>query len=633
MTVFSMRSGFVGFAVVAMFACGGTSGGWQRLWTDRWAWHNRGTTWVRGVSGADLQLQVAARGARLRSELVGLGPAPATIEVVGRTTITLGVAPGERRFIDAPIERGRYSVSIPPSVVMGSPRVGAPVDSPRLLVLILVDTLRDDHVEPHRMPGVTSAFATGSRWRETMANCSWTLPSVASLFTSRQVLDLTLPEGDLIGIPEGVGTWADVLDRAGFVGAGVVANYTVHVLNGFAGGFSTYLVPDGHGTQEHPDASWVVGEAGSWLKAHRGEDAFLYLHLMDPHQPYRSHDDPTVVAPDLAPLAMRQRNATAEEQALLRRLYAGEVEHVDRVLAPFLAVLPAGAVVAFTSDHGEALGEHGAWGHGLNLYQEALRVPLLIRGPGVPVRDIWEPTQLVNLAPTLLDLVGVDSSAEMVGRPLRDGVAATPVVSTTFGGGPLRWAWRDGRHKVVLRMAAQPGLGVRSGSAMLEGRPLPAGGFHFDLSADPGETEPGTVPPELLPAVGRAFLSSAGRLVPGMQVVVWGRQGPVDAVLRVRGSLDVVQAWSVGPMEVERSDDHVSIHCSDGYPVCAAAFRVIPPPEWIEAAAERHPREQLTPPASGLEPGVHVWWNPERSLVVGGQHETLERLRALGYIE
>jgi hypothetical protein len=104
------------------------------------------------------------------------------------------VAPGERRFIDAPIDEGQYSVSIPRSAVMGSPRIGVPLDAPRLLVLVVVDTLRDDHVDPQRMPGVVSAFAAGRRWRETMANCSWTLPSVASLFTSRQVLDLTLPE-------------------------------------------------------------------------------------------------------------------------------------------------------------------------------------------------------------------------------------------------------------------------------------------------------------------------------------------------------------------------------------------------------------------------------------------------------
>jgi hypothetical protein len=431
-------------SAAATVACGESKGGWQRLWTDRWEWHHHSSDWVRGVSGSELQLEVTESGARLRSEIVGLGPTPAVIEVAGRAAFTLRVAPGERIFLDTPIDPGSYSVSIPAFAVMGSPRLGVPVASPRLLVLILVDTLRDDHVNPQRMPGVTSAFAQGCRWRDVTANCSWTLPSVASLFTSRQVLDLSSPEGDLVGIPEGVATWAEVLDRAGFVGAGVVANYTVHALNGFASGFSTYLVPDGHGKEEDPAATWVVTEGRRWLAAHQGEDAFLYLHLMDPHHPYRSWDDPSLISPAIKPLAARQREATTEEQSLLRRLYAGEVEHVDRVLTPFLAELPTWAIVAFTSDHGEALGEHGAWGHGLNLYQEALRVPLLIRGPGVPAGDVGEPTQLLNLAPTLLDLVGVAPPAEMVGSALWDDVPAVPTVSTTFGGGPLRWSWRDG---------------------------------------------------------------------------------------------------------------------------------------------------------------------------------------------
>ena len=73
---------------------------------------------------------------------------------------------------------------------------------------------------------------------------------------------------------------------------------------------------------------------------------------------------------------------------------------MDRALAPFIDELPTPVVVAFTSDHGEALGEHGAWGHGLNLYQEAVQVPLMIRGPGVPAREVREPAQLLSLAPT-----------------------------------------------------------------------------------------------------------------------------------------------------------------------------------------------------------------------------------------
>ncbi len=627
---------FAAFLVAfgALAGCGGAPGGWQRLWQDRWEWRHHGTEWVYGVSAAELALEVAAPGASLRAELLGVGPEPATIEVTGPdTAMRLQVAPGERQFLDAALDRGPYSVTVPSSAVLGSPRVGAPLAAPRLLVFVLVDTLRADHVDARLTPGIEAAFGGGRRWREANANCSWTLPSVASLFASRPVLGLSSPEGDLIGLPEGVESWAGRLERAGFEGGAVVANYSVHALNGFAGGFASYLVPDGHGSAEHPDAAWVVAEARRWLAAHQGEDSFLYLHLMDPHQPYRSHADPSLAAPDLEPLAMRRRQATAAESELLQRLYAGEVAHVDRVLSPFLAELPERAVVALTSDHGEALGEHDAWGHGLNLYQEALRVPLLIRGPGVPAGEVADPVQLMDLAPTLLGLVGVDTPEGMEGRSLLDGGSAAPLVSTTFGGGPLRWAWREGRHKVVLRMAAQAGLGATARSAMLEGRPLPSGGFHFDLVADPGESQPTPVPEELLPAAGRAFAATAGRLVPGLQVLIWGRHGPVEALLQVPGSLEVVQAWGVGPMTVERTGDGLVARCADGYPVCAAAARIAPPPEWVEQAGERMPRDRLAPPATDMAPGVHVWWNPDRPLVVRGHDETLQRLRVLGYIE
>jgi arylsulfatase A-like enzyme len=627
------RLGLAVVSIAATLGCGGAAGGWQRLWTDRWEWHHRGTDWVRGVSDADLEFDITTRGMRLRAEILGLGPGPADIAISGRTPIRLRVNPGERWFLDAPVDRGSYSVSVPPAAAVGSPRLGAPLATARLLVVVLVDTLRDDHVSPERMPGVTAAFARGRRWRDTTASCSWTLPSVASLFTSRQVLDLTSPEGDLIGIPGGVATWAETLDQAGFLGAGVVANYTVHALNGFASGFSTYLVPDGHGSENDPPASWVTSQARQWLASHQGEDVFLYLHLMDPHHPYRSWGNPHLVSPAIKPLAMRQREATPEEQLLLRRLYADEVWYVDRALTPFLAELPNRAIVAFTSDHGEALGEHGTWGHGLNLFQEALRVPLLIRGPGVPAGEVWEPTQLLNLAPTLLDLVGVAPPAEMLGRPLWDSAPAVPTVSTTFGGGPLRWSWRDGRHKVVLHMAAQPGLGVKAGTAMLEGRPLPTGGFHFDLAADPGEHQPETVPVALLPSVARAFVATAGQLVPGLQVMLLGQDGPVDVPLQVGGAVEVIHAWGVGPMAVSRSGDLVELRCSEGSPICAAALRVTPKPNLVDTPSGRHAPDQLPPPAGDPRPGIYTWWNQERTVVVSGQRQTLERLRALGYIE
>ncbi len=224
----------------------------------------------------------------------------------------------------------------PEDVVVVNPRVGRKLTDAELVVVIVVDTLRADHVTTELMPEITEFFADGRRWSQATANASWTLPSVASFFTSRPVLDLTVPSGDLIGIPAGVTTWAQAFESAGFLGAAVVANYSVSTLNGFGEGFSTYLVPDGHGGAEHPDATWVVDGARSWLSRHGGEDAFLYLHFMDPHFPYRDHDDPARSPPDLQALASGQRPEAPGDRELLAQLYAGEVRHVDRVLGPFL---------------------------------------------------------------------------------------------------------------------------------------------------------------------------------------------------------------------------------------------------------------------------------------------------------
>jgi hypothetical protein len=326
----------------------------------------------------------------------------------------------------------------------------------------------------------------------------------------------------------------------------------------------------------------------------------------------------------------------------LRRLYADEVRHVDEALTPFLAALADDTVVVLTSDHGEALGEHGAWGHGLNLYQEGVLVPLLARGPGVPPGDVDTPVQLLDLGPTVLELMGVAGADGMVGRSLLAGGSAAPLVSTTFGGGPLRWAWRRGMDKVVLRMASQLDLGREVQSAMLEGVPLPSGGFHFDLAADPNEQAPMVVPERLLSAAGWAFADTAGRMVPGAQLLIWGRSGPIMGAIDVAGSAEVIQAWSVAPMAVARSGNRLEISCDEGYPVCAVGARVDPLPESIvirdglehpAAPGEPIALDRLVFPDGELPTGGHVWWNENRSIVVENYDETIERLRALGYIE
>lgn len=623
--------------------CAASDDGWERLWEGEWALHHDGVVWVHGVSAEDRTFDVAVRDHRFRAELLNTGSEPVTVRLHGPGRGSdWSLEGGEYRFVEHTLRPGSYRVEAPPDVVLGSPRVGRPRAEPRLVVVVLVDTLRNDHVTSELMPGVSAAFGAGRRWHSALANAPWTLPSVTSFFASRPVLDLTSPEGEMVGMPEGVATWATVLHEAGFEGGGVVANYTVHGLNGFARGFSSYLVPDGGGG-EAPDGERIVARARTWLANHGGEDAFLYLHLMDPHEPYRDHTGVGRPVPRLRPLARGEQLASETDRALLRELYAGEVRHVDHVLTGFLADLPDHAVVVFTSDHGEGLGEHGAWGHGLDLYQEAVSVPLMVSGPAVETGDIVDPVQMLDLGPTLLDLVGVSPDPSMVGRSLLRGGSEEPLVSATFSAGPLRWAWRRGDEKVVIRMAEQPGLGAESRTRLIEHDPPAPGGSTINLSSDPTEDRPGPISDELMPDVGAAFAHTAGRMVPGMQLMLWGGSGFTTQTLAVDSEVEVVQAWGSSGIAFGQADGMMTITCADADLVCAVAVAAHSVPQtvipmgarigWagVESSVVVDPRGLDVP--AHLGPGWNVWWNPERPLVVGGHDETLERLRALGYID
>jgi len=622
----------VTLALGALGCSGQAPQGWLPLWQDRWEWGSRGELWVRGVpANGPIEVDLG-RGQILRADLVNLGAASATVVLRNTTVSTWELGPGQVIPLQLEDLKNGARFEAPEGVVIANPRVGAEIDDAGVVVFIVIDTLRADHVNAELMPGVTGYFAGGRVWTQATANASWTLPSVASFFSSRPVLDLTAPSGDLIGIPAGVPTWSSELEGAGFTGAAAVANYSLSVLNGFGEGFSSFVVPDGKGTVEHPDARWVVEAGRSWLDRHRGENAFLYLHLMDPHFPYRDHRDPALIAPDLPALAAGLRPAAPGERELLAELYAGEVRYVDQVLTEFLSELPNDAVVVLTSDHGESLGERDCWGHGLNLYQESLHVPLLMRGPGIAHESVEEPVQHLDLAPTLLDLVRLPVPTEMVGRSLLDGGSSRPLVSSTFGAGPLRWCWRLGDDKVLIRMAEQPGLGEVARSKMLGGGRREPGAFAFDLADDPSEENPKTLPDELVEPVTRSFVETAGRMVPGLQIALVHRGGPISSRLEIDGTFEVVQAWSSAPMTVRLTEDELELSCENAFPICFLGVAVEPDSALVSTEDAAHQLNKMRVPDS-LTAGLSLWWNPDRPLIVGGYDETLERLRALGYIE
>jgi arylsulfatase A-like enzyme len=646
----ALAAGLLGALLAALgpAGCGPRpAAGWSPLWRSSWELVPVGELWLRGVPLAGSRaFDVAEPGPlRFRARLANRGRSPAEVVLDGPPgPRRWRLAPGEDRAVELALEPGSHRLEGGPGTVVGEPRLGLPLERPRLLVLVLADTLRADHVEPATTPGILAAFAGGRRWSDATANSPWTLPSVASLFTSRPVLELTTPEGGLIGLPRGVPTWAERLDEAGFAGGAAVANYTIHAQNGFARGFGSYRVPLAGDGPRQRDASWVVAEARRFLAAHRGEDAFLYLHFMDPHEPFRDHGRGLPRPPPMGPLGLGQRAATPAEAELIRTLYRGEVRHLDRFLGPWLAELPAAATVAFVADHGEALGEHGAWGHALTLYQEVVAVPLLLRGPGVPAGTADEPVDLVDLVPTLLELAGLAPAGGMAGRsllaPRRSREPRRPIVTATFAAGPLRWAWRDRRRKAVLNTAPQPDAAA-GGAALAQRDPLPPG---FAVYPVPGDEEAAARPAaERVRDLARRFARTAGAMVPGPTLLLAGIEGPAEVAFDCPAELEPVQVWGTARVRVERDGGRWTIRTAQAYPLAGVAFRaagevrITPlagPVPWPGRPAGRALRlgagDEGVPAIDG--PGAYLWWNGERRLEISGQRETEERLRALGYL-
>jgi len=612
----------------------------QRLWEEGWERRRVGPRWAAGVSGtSERRFEVAHEGLRLRATLLNGEAAPARVTVGapgGESAIV--VPPHARTFLDVALERGEHALAADPAVLVSEPRLVRPGDDAEVVVLVLVDALRDDAVGERLMPATLAALGPHRRFADVAAGSTWTLPAVGSLFTGLPVWEIAMEDGSVLALPPVVPTWAAALDRAGFSGAASVGNLIVHELNGFARGFSSYAVRDAYDAGSGlPEAGGVVAEAAEWLAAHAGERAFVYLHLMDTHEPYHDHDAPILRAADLpaiSGLSNGSRRPGEGEAERRRALYEREVRAVDAALAPFLASLPRNATVALTADHGEAFGERGAWGHGYDLYRETLQVPLLLRAPRVPAGVDREPRRAVDLAATLLRLAGCPlpegmPEGSLLGAPPRD------IVAVTNSAGALRWAWRRGGDKVVFHAAAQSAARVGRVSLVAPGTPEAVACFRFDLASDPREERTLPVDGDLALAAADAFAASAGRLVPGLQVLAVGGEGDVRVALDAGMTLALAQAFALGPVGAAADGTRLEVVFSFARPFALAALGGSSRPQEVEVAAGGLPVRAvaLDRRPEVRAPGVYVWWNDRDPVLHQAQDETMRRLKSLGYVQ
>jgi arylsulfatase A-like enzyme len=320
------------------------------------------------------------------------------------------------------------------------------IDKPRPnLIIVLVDTLRADHLSYHGYDRETSPhldrFAGESlTFLNHYAHASRTGPSVASLFTglyprSHGVLN-PLEARDAKGIlSEEQTTLAEILASHGYSSHGIVTNVNVSSRFGFGQGFASYT-------------SLERGSRIDIADLDLAPPFFLYLHYMEPHSPYNAPEPfrSVWIDPDYeGPVTGRHRQLdhivagelvpNAEDQSQLTALYDQEIRYFDYQFAKLLETLESRAlldntILLVTADHGEELFDHGSVLHGYTLYEEQLHVPFILRDPRIenPMR-VSAITRQVDVLPTLLELMGVSYDGTLQGRslvPQIDGEAGDP---------------------------------------------------------------------------------------------------------------------------------------------------------------------------------------------------------------
>ena len=372
---------------------------------------------------------------------------------------------------------------------------------PRSILLISLDTLRPDHLgaygyERATSPRLDALAAEGVLFETAVSPAPWTLPSHASMLTGLYPSHHGLTEVSA-SLPPSVPTLALALRRAGFATAAVFNSQYLTDGYGFHHGFDVHEYVREVVSARAP-TRLVTDRAIHFLREHREERSFLFLHYYDAHSDYRSYEEferrfarPYTGEIDGTTAQLRAYREgripiAAEDAARLVDLYDAGIAQLDEEIGRLLDLLLSeglaeDTLVVVTSDHGEEFLEHGGVLHGRTQFDEILRVPLLMRGPGLPAGlRLRQPVSLVDLLPTLLSLVGVPLGFEVDGvdlsELLRGGDLASPRV--LFGEADHHREFHD-----VTRSA-------RRGRYKLHHNLVTDERVFYDLERDPGERTP-----------------------------------------------------------------------------------------------------------------------------------------------
>lgn len=385
------------------------------------------------------------------------------------------------------------------------------------VVLIQWDATRADALGSYgdasaKTPHVDQLARGGVRFDQAIVNAPYTASSVPSLMSGNyQDLHGLRYQGTKMRFDSEL--LAERLKAAGYETAAFVANGVLGRPQGFAQGFDSYEV------MSKAPAAEVVDHASDWL-ASRGEAPFLlWVFLVDPHFPYEPPSEFATlhgVGDVESSFSWRRTHGqrinieklfwggivSDQEARRERALYAGELSYTDAATGRLLDQLASrgladDTVVVFTSDHGEEFGEHGFYFcHGFTVYEGVVRVPLILRIPRQPKpgRTIDQVVRAVDVAPTVLDLLGLPAAGIRDGRSLlplvvgtRDELARVPAYIESS---PLHEGFYKTRPRIFLSGPQGSWRGLRTEDWSLIKVPHPDGPHYelYDMASDPGET-------------------------------------------------------------------------------------------------------------------------------------------------
>jgi arylsulfatase A-like enzyme len=362
--------------------------------------------------------------------------------------------------------------------------------TPPNVLMITVDALRADHLELYgyaksTAPELSKLAERGAYFEAASAQAPLTVPSLLIMMTGRLLYHSS--------IPPGMTTLAERLKKRGYTTAAFIRNPLLELdRRGLERGFDTFFAPEsltdknlsGREMRRVAEkqlyakdfkAETLLAKADEWLQGNLDKQPFfLWIHLFDPHDPYLppppydsqfdevyaggvDGDIRRTSKTDNPIWGIVKKNPPPEDREHIIALYDGEIRYTSAQIGAFLEKfaetnLAENTLTIFSSDHGESLGEHYMWGHGLSLYESELHIPLFMVMPGKipPGTVISQPIESLDIVPTVLSLIGAKEDEKLIGKDLtplfKGGSIDHPGVFARWSG---EYSFRKGRWKLI----------------------------------------------------------------------------------------------------------------------------------------------------------------------------------------